>query len=214
MIKIATFSLSIYYGPTAHRTIISSTGLTIVHLLSNLIFTATHESGTVINLILQRGSWSSETIWKLSGVSQLAAELNFKPRVAAPVFYQSSIKLPPLTVHRLSASSIQNPTPIYKLTESSCCSHKLVNQIYWKQLQSSNNSMKILKSRTMKPKPDVIYPQGWQFKLQLEGKDEICRAELSLLWNILHPPRQKWDPNLVQALLAEFVFSCDNSLKT
>jgi len=54
MIKIATFSLSIYYEPTAHRTIISSTGLTIVHLLSNLIFTATHEAGTVINLILQR----------------------------------------------------------------------------------------------------------------------------------------------------------------
>lgn len=99
-------------------------------------------------------------------------------------------------------------------SESSCCSHGLMNQAYWKQLQSLNNSVKILKSHTMKSKPDVIYPQGWQFKLQLEWKDEICRGELSLLWNIIHLPPQKWDPNLVQALLAEFFFSWDKSLKT
>ena len=181
MIKIATFSLSIYYGPTAHRTIISSTGLTIVHLLSNLIFTATHESGTVINLILQRGSWSSETIWKLSGVSQLAAELNFKPRVAAPVFYQSSIKLPPLTVHRLSASSIQNSTPIYKLTEraavaatnlwirstGSNCNLRTSPWRYWRAVLWNPNQMWF----TLK---DGNSSSSWRGKMKFAEQSSLC----------------------------------------
>ena len=34
-----------------------------------------------------------------------------------PCIHHSSIKLPPSTVHRLSAPSIQNPTPIYKLIQ-------------------------------------------------------------------------------------------------
>lgn len=95
----------------------SATGLSIGHLLPNLIFTATHEAGTVINLILQRGRWSSETIWKVSKGSQLVPERGFEPGVDALVFHYFSIKLPPLTVHRLPAPSIQNSTLTYKLIQ-------------------------------------------------------------------------------------------------
>lgn len=79
----------------------------------------------------------------------------------SPAFYHSPMKLPPLTLHKLSASTPPHSTPHSYLhidSESSCCSHGLMNQIYWKQLQSLHSSVKTLKSYTIKSQPDVIDP--------------------------------------------------------
>lgn len=91
------------------------------------------------------------------------------------------MKLPPLTLHKLSASIPWHSKPHSYLhidSESSCCSHELTNRIYWKQLQSLNNSVKTPKSRTLKSKPGVTDPQGQPREPQLgwEGLQRRARS--------------------------------------
>ena len=138
-------------------------------------------SQALLSTSFYKGSWSSETIWKLSSVSQLAAELEFKLRVGTLVFYQSSIKLPPLTVHRLSASSIQNPTPIYKLIEraavaatnlwirstGSNCNLRTIPQRYWRAILRNLNQM------WFTPK-DVNSSSSWRGKMKFAEQSSLC----------------------------------------
>lgn len=139
---------------------------------------------------------------------QLGAELG-----SEPVLHNSLINLPPVTVHTVCFSFLPSPTPIQNPT----CIYKLIHRAavaamnLWIRSTGSNcNLQTILRSclRAILWNPNQMWftLQGWQFKLQLEWKDEICRGEFSLLWNTQTPAFPKASPQFSSSTACRILF--------